>query len=104
MGRRRTGDAYPPAAFRTTFPELACLMGAAWRNYPITMNTPPPYPNGSDCVVSAARLNAIADRTAAHYPSLAAELRRIARHIDAPANDLGVDRDCQPQQGRSPSQ
>jgi hypothetical protein len=43
------------------------------------MNTPLPYPDVSDCSISAARLNAIADRTAAHYPSLAAELRRIAR-------------------------
>ena len=45
------------------------------------MKTSTPDPDCSDCTVSAARLNAIADRTAANYPSLAAELRRIARGI-----------------------
>jgi len=45
------------------------------------MNTPPPAPDISEGAVSAARLNAIADRTAANYPSLAAELRRIASGI-----------------------
>jgi len=45
------------------------------------MNTPATPPDASDCTASAARLNAIADRTAANYPILAAELRRIARGI-----------------------
>ena len=54
------------------------------------MNTPPPSPDISDCGVSAARLNAIADRTAANYPSLAAELRRIASGIRPAENDAEV--------------